>query len=166
MWISDPHPVVTCDIKKMNCFMKLYSYSERHSDLREIESIVWVCVLLFTITVQVGNQIYYINVIKIILKCLKCAWWTCFLLHLCETNRALVVTPKMVLIICMLKHIFHQSLGWQSCNKSCGFAGYRYIQSIGDFSFGALKCLTPMTDLFYFLSSLNLLLYRIFKIQR
>jgi hypothetical protein len=51
-------------------------------------------------------------------------------------------------------------------NKSCGFAGYEYIQSMGDFSCGAQKCMTPMTDVVYFLSILNLLLYRIFKIQR
>jgi hypothetical protein len=124
------------------------------------------CVLPFAITVQAGNHIYYTIVIKMILNGLKCAWRTYFLLHLCETNRVLVVTPKMMVIFCMLKHIFYQSLCWQLCNKSCGFAGYEYIQSMGDFSFGAQKCMTPMTDLFYFVSILNLLLYRIFKIER
>jgi len=43
MWISDPHPVVTDDIRKMNCFTRLYSYSARTSELRETESIVFVC---------------------------------------------------------------------------------------------------------------------------
>jgi hypothetical protein len=116
----------------MKYFTRLYSYSARHSDLREFESIVWVCVLAFAITVQVGNHIYYITVIKMISNYLKCAWQTYFVLHLCETNRALVVTPKMM-IFCMLKHLFHQSLCWHLCNKSCGFAGYECIQSMGDF---------------------------------
>ena len=48
--------------------------------------------------------------VKMILNCLKCAWRTYFILHLCETNRALVVTPKMMVIFCMLKHMSHQSL--------------------------------------------------------
>jgi len=67
-------------------------------------------VLPFAITVQIDNHIYYMIVIKMILNCLKCAWQAYFVLHVCETNRALVVILKMMVIFCSLKHIFHHSI--------------------------------------------------------